>query len=71
MGMRRAAATVARPAKTSTFLPHENPEDFATLLNGLEDEFQPESASEKSLITEMARAQWKLGRIEAIEAVGA
>ena len=50
------------------FLPHENPEDFATLLAGLEDEYQPESASEKFLITEMARAQWKLGRIEAIEA---
>ena len=49
-------------------LPHENPEDFDTLLSGLEDEFQPESATEKFLVTEMARAQWKLGRIEAIEA---
>ena len=50
------------------FLRHENPEEFATLLNRLEDEFQPETASEEFLITEMARAQWKLGRIEAIEA---
>ena len=43
-------------------------EDFANLLASLEDEYQPETASETFLITEMARAQWKLGRIEAIEA---
>ena len=50
------------------FLPHENPAHFAGLLASLEDEHQPETPTEKFLVTEMARAQWRLARIEAIEA---
>ena len=46
-----------------TLLPHENPEEFASLLETLNQEY----ASEDFLVTEMARAQWKLRRIDAIE----
>src|SRR5688572_19199204 len=50
------------------FLPHENPEEFAALLVALEEEHEAQTPSEKFLITEMARAQWKLTRIEHMEA---
>ena len=50
-----------------TLLPHENPEEFASLLETLNQEYAPGCSSEDFLITEMARAQWKLRRIDAIE----
>jgi hypothetical protein len=50
------------------FLPHENPEEFAALLVALEEEHEPQTPTEKFLVTEMARAQWKLTRIEHMEA---
>ena len=50
-----------------TLLPHENPEEFTTLLETLKKEYAPGCSSEDFLVTEMARAQWKLRRIDAIE----
>ena len=55
---------------TSSFalLSHEHPEEFAELLHSLTSEYEPDGPTEEFLITEMARAQWKLLRIDAIEA---
>ena len=52
---------------TFTLLPHENAEDFAKLLETLNQEFSPGCSAEDFLVTEMARAQWKLRRVDAIE----
>ena len=49
-------------------LPHNNPEEFHRLLDTLLQEFQPVSTTEEFLVTELARAQWKIGRIAHIEA---
>ena len=62
------AAVSQNATPFGVFLPHENPEEFAALLASLEDEHAPETPTEKFLVTEMARAQWKLARIEAMEA---
>ena len=51
-----------------TLLPHENPEAFVELKRSIEEQWEPETATEYFLVTEMVRAQWRLVRIEAIEA---
>lgn len=49
-------------------LPTEDPAAFETLLRRFEAEYRPETASEDFLVTELAQAQWKIQRIQAIEA---
>ena len=51
-----------------TLLPHENAEEFHQLLESLNQQFEPASPVEDFLVNELARAQWKLDRIDAIEA---
>ena len=53
---------------TFTLLPHEKREDFEHFVQTLEQEFGPQSPTEEFLVLELARAQWKLDRIDAIEA---
>jgi hypothetical protein len=48
-------------------LPHENPAEYQALLESLQAEFAPHTAAETFLVEEMARAQWKLRRITAME----
>ena len=49
-------------------LPNENPAEYEALFQALKDEHQPTTPTESFLVTELARAQWKLARIQAIEA---
>lgn len=67
-------ATVARngvshglSANKFALLPWEDPAEFEQLLKGLEAEHQPSTPTEAFLVTEMARAQWKLNRVAHIE----
>jgi hypothetical protein len=48
-------------------LPNEDPAEYRALLASLEAEFAPQTAAESFLVEEMARSQWKLRRIAAIE----
>jgi hypothetical protein len=48
-------------------LPNENPAEYESLLHSLQAEFSPATAAECFLVEEMARAQWKLRRIDSIE----
>jgi hypothetical protein len=50
-------------------LPHENAEEFHELLSALESEFQPSGEHETFLVGEMARARWRILRIERLEAL--
>jgi hypothetical protein len=52
----------------TVILPDENREDFDEILAGLQDQYQPQSASEQHLVDQAAIAQWKLVRAEAYEA---
>jgi hypothetical protein len=45
-------------------LPTEDQQDFDHLIAGIEDEFQPQTASENTLIEQMAIAQWKILRVD-------
>jgi hypothetical protein len=54
-------------AKLTTVLPHEDPAGFEQLLAGLTEEFGPVTPTEDFLVLELARAQWKLRRIESLE----
>jgi hypothetical protein len=51
----------------TVILKGEKPEDFDEILGGLQDEFQPQSASERHLVDQAAIAQWKLVRAEVYE----
>src|SRR5215208_4485017 len=53
---------------TFVLLPHENPAAFDDLLSGLSYEHQPDTPTESFLVIELARAQWRLERVGAIEA---
>jgi hypothetical protein len=64
----RNATSHGLSSKNFILLPDENPADFESLLTGLTDELQPETATEEFLVLELARAQWKIGRAAAIEA---
>ena len=48
-------------------LPGENPEDFHQLCDELETEWNPQSATEKFYVEQMAISHWKLIRIEHAE----
>ncbi|MFN7999083.1 MAG: hypothetical protein U0Q18_36010 [Bryobacteraceae bacterium] len=49
-------------------LPGENREEFEQLCNDLESEWQPQTATERFLVTQLATSQWKLGRAQVLEA---
>jgi hypothetical protein len=49
-------------------LPHEDPAEWEALLRSLEQEHLPDTPTAEFLVLEMARAQWKLNRVCAIEA---
>jgi hypothetical protein len=48
-------------------LPSESSESFQALLARLEDEFQPQTAVEQSLIYHLADADWRLRRVATFE----
>ncbi|MGC9969692.1 MAG: hypothetical protein ABSE56_03780 [Bryobacteraceae bacterium] len=48
-------------------LPEEDPAEFAALLDGLRDVFQPANALEDSHVRELACAEWRLRRALRIE----
>lgn len=50
-------------------LPHENADEFQELEDALESEFAPVGEHETFLVYEMARARWRLLRIERLEAL--
>ena len=49
-------------------LPGEDPSQFHQLCAGLESEWQPQSATARFYLEQMAIAQWKLRRLEVAEA---
>jgi hypothetical protein len=55
-------------SKSFALLPVEDPGEWETLLNALADEHRPDSPTASFLVTELARAQWKLNRVLALEA---
>jgi hypothetical protein len=54
-------------AKQFALLPHEDPAEYAALLEALTGDHQPEGATQLFLVEEMARARWKLRRIAIME----
>src|SRR4051794_14903746 len=48
-------------------LPCESQDEYDHLLSAFVDEHKPDSASEESLVKQMADAQWKLHRLEKLE----
>jgi hypothetical protein len=53
---------------TRFLLPNEDPAEFAALLAAFRSEHQPGGPTEAFLVEDLARCQWKLRRISAIEA---
>jgi hypothetical protein len=51
-----------------TVLPDENIDDFDFLVSELEDEFQPATALEWTLLRQLADAEWRMRRVPLIEA---
>ena len=51
-----------------TVLPDENIDDFDVLISELEDEFQPATAIEWTLLRQLADAEWRMRRVPLIEA---
>ena len=51
----------------SVVLPSEASPAFTELLSGLQDEFQPETASERRLVEIMAVADWRRSRLWCLE----
>ena len=51
-----------------TVLPDENIDDFDVLVSELEDEFQPATAIEWTLLRQLADAEWRMRRVPRIEA---
>ena len=52
----------------SLILPGESQEAFDSLRDSLEEDYQPQSQTEKLLVEQMAIAHWKLARTEKLEA---
>ena len=50
-----------------TVLPHEDAAEYENLRAALHSDFAPDSTAEIFLVDEMARAQWKLRRVAAME----
>ena len=55
---------------TTIVLKGESRERFAELLNSLNAEFQPETATERIFIQKMAASHWRLLRLWAVETAG-
>jgi len=51
----------------SAVLPSESSKEFQTLLAKLQDEFQPETTLEQSLVRHLADADWRLRRVASFE----
>ena len=51
-----------------TVLPDENVDDFCVLVDELEDQFQPETAIEWTLLRQLADAEWRMRRVPCLEA---
>jgi hypothetical protein len=49
-------------------LPNEDAAEYEALTAALRAEYSPATPTESFLVTELARAQWKLARIQALEA---
>jgi hypothetical protein len=49
-------------------LPDENAEDFHVLVGELEDQFQPQTAIEWTLLRQLADAEWRMRRVPCLEA---
>ena len=56
-----------RASAASVVLPCEASPAFTELLAGLQEEFQPETASERRLVEVMAVADWRRGRLWCLE----
>jgi hypothetical protein len=52
----------------ATVLPGENISDFHTLVDELENQFQPATALEWTLLRQLADAEWRMRRVPHIEA---
>ncbi len=52
----------------ATVLPDENIEEFELLVGELEDQFQPQSAIEWTLLRQLADAEWRMRRVPCFEA---
>ena len=52
----------------ATVLPDENLDDFEFLVSGLEDQFQPQTALEWTLLRQLADAEWRMRRVPYLEA---
>src|SRR4051812_41792451 len=70
-GKAASSRNATRHGLTTTFcvLPHENADQFQELEEALDSEFSPSGEHETFLIREMARACWRLLRIERLEAL--
>jgi hypothetical protein len=55
-------------AASRTVLPGENTRDFQTLLSGLVKEFRPATELQRSLVRQLADAEWRLRRVPDFEA---
>jgi hypothetical protein len=51
----------------STILPFENPEEFNELCAGLEDDWQPQTNTERMQVEQLAIHQWLLRRLATFE----
>ena len=54
-------------AANRTVLPGENPREFQTLLSNLVKEFRPATELQRSLVRQLADAEWRLRRIPDFE----
>ncbi len=70
-GKAASSRNATRHGLTASFcvLPHENADEFQELADALESEFSPTGEHETFLVREMARARWRLLRIERLEAL--
>src|SRR6478672_9041845 len=68
-GKSRSAANSTRHGLSGCFavLNHESLEEFLQLQADYQEQFQPENAHERFLVTQMVQAQWRLARIDSLE----
>src|SRR6516164_5724898 len=68
-GKAAAARNATRHGLSGAFtvLPHENQDEFDTLLASLRDEFRPANQHESFLVEQMAQSRWRLSRARHLE----
>jgi hypothetical protein len=64
----RNRATHGLSSRNFFLLPGEDPEEFDALLAACRAEHRPETPCESFLVDELARCEWKLRRLSAVEA---